>query len=49
MPARLDGWTRRNTADTTFGDSPTHVMFVELKEPAPGGRRHEHRLSPVDR
>lgn len=32
-----------------IGDSPTHVMFVELKEPVRGGRRPEGRLGPADR
>ena len=36
MPAGFVGWLpAQEHAGENIGDSPTHVLFVELKEPAP--------------
>jgi beta-alanine degradation protein BauB len=39
LPAGLSGWLpAQEHAGENIGDTPTHVMFVELKENGPGGR-----------
>jgi len=38
LPAGLVGWLpAQQHSGENIGDSETHVLFVELKEPAPGG------------
>lgn len=38
MPAGLAGWLpAQEHAGENIGDTETHVLFVELKDPAPGG------------
>jgi beta-alanine degradation protein BauB len=39
MPAGFAGWLpAQEHAGENIGETATHVVFVELKEPAPGGR-----------
>ena len=38
MPAGVTGWLpAQQHAGENIGDTPTHVLFVELKESGPGG------------
>jgi quercetin dioxygenase-like cupin family protein len=42
LPAGLTGWLpAQEHAGENIGDTPTHVLFVELKEPG-GGEAAEH-------
>jgi hypothetical protein len=43
MPAGLTGWLpAQQHAGENIGDTPTHVLFVELKDSASGGNGHSH-------
>lgn len=48
LPAFQARWLdAQEHAGTNIGDTPTHTIFVELKEPAPAGAR-EDRLGPSE-
>jgi hypothetical protein len=43
MPAGLTGWLpAQQHAGENIGDTPTHVLFVELKDGASDGNGHGH-------
>jgi hypothetical protein len=43
MPAGLTGWLpAQQHAGENIGDTPTHVLFVELKDGASDGNGHSH-------
>jgi beta-alanine degradation protein BauB len=43
MPAGLTGWLpAQEHAGENIGDTPTHVLFVELKEAGAGDPRPAH-------
>ena len=43
MPAGLTGWLpAQRHAGENIGDTPTHVLFVELKDTSSGGNGHLH-------
>jgi hypothetical protein len=47
MPAGVAGWLpAQEHAGENIGDTETHVIFVELKEPAPGGRGDHAAAAP---
>jgi hypothetical protein len=48
MPAGLTGWLpAQEHAGENIGDTDTRVIFVELKEPAPGGSVPSERIGPA--
>jgi hypothetical protein len=48
MPAGLAGWLpAQEHAGENIGDTETHVIFVELKEPAPTGRADHAVAAPL--
>ena len=48
MPAGMAGWLpAQEHAGENIGDTETHVIFVELKEPAPSGPTPGSALGPA--
>ena len=48
MPAGLAGWLpAQEHAGENIGDTETHVIFVELKEPAPDGQGDHAAAAPL--
>ena len=49
MPAGRTGWLpAQEHRGVNIGDTETHTVFVELKEPAPGGSEQPTRIGPAD-
>ena len=49
IPAGLAGWVpAQEHRGVNIGETPTHCIFVELKEPDPGGSTPPAQLGPAD-
>jgi hypothetical protein len=49
IPAGTASWLpAQEHRGVNIGDTETHTLFVELKEPAPGGREQPARIGPAD-
>jgi hypothetical protein len=49
IPAGMASWLpAQEHRGVNIGDTETHTVFVELKEPAPGGSEQPARIGPAD-